>query len=286
MENLEKEKPSSSGRIWLFWLVIPLVIGILLSFLIQRPMIGVIYLDDAIYSYTARDLTSQIIYAREKPEIKAVVLVMNSPGGTVSDTESVYRELLSLRQTKPVVTVVEGMAASGGYYLASGTDYIFAKASSEVGNIGVIGYLPDLPIVLETVYSTGPYKMWGMPREAFVRELEMLKQGFLQAVLLGRKDHLKMSPEEVLRGQIFPGGDALRLGLIDEFGSISNGYEKAASLARISHYKTIALRDYVVSAQPTPAPFFQGSSSGLISQYPTKPGIYMLYIQPTEERLP
>ncbi len=123
---------------------------------------------------------------------------MNSPGGTVTDTESVYREMLALKKVKPVVTVIEGMSASGGYYVASASDYIFAKASSEIGNIGVIGTQPQAPTVYEDIYSTGPYKMWGMPRDSFSRELEMLKQGFLQAVKLGRGDRLNMPDEMIL----------------------------------------------------------------------------------------
>ncbi|MHC1784304.1 MAG: S49 family peptidase [Anaerolineaceae bacterium] len=283
MESTEKERSKTAYR-WLLWLLIPLAAGILISLLIPRPAVGVIYLDDAIYGYTSRDLTTQIIHAREDPNIKALVFVMNSPGGTVSDTESVYRELMLLRQTKPVVTVIEGMAASGGYYLASGSDYIISKASSEVGNIGVIGYLPDSPIAIEAVYSTGPYKMWGMPRESFVREMEMLKQQFLEVVQQGRGERLQMKEEEILSGKIYVGGDALRLGLIDEFGSVSDGIDKAASLAKISHQITINLNAFINAS--TPEPFFQGSAESLISSYPNKAGIYFLYVQPAEERLP
>jgi protease-4 len=285
MESIESEKARPGYR-WLLWLLIPLGVGLLLSLLIRQPAVGVIFLDDALYGGTSHDLTSQIIYAREDPDIRAVVMVINTPGGTVSDTESVYRELIQLRQTKPVVAVIEGMAASGGYYLASGTDFIYSKASSEVGNIGVIGYVPDAPIVLEAVYSTGPYKMWGMPRDAFVREMEMLKQQFLKVVLRGRGERLKMSPEEVLSGQIFPGSEALRLGLVDALGSLSEGYAKAAELAGISHYKVMPLSQILTPSQPTPEPFFQGQAGGPVSSYPTKAGIYYLFVHPDEERQP
>lgn len=285
MAQSVQERPASITLKFL-WLLLPLAAGFILSLLIPRPAIGIIYLDDAIYGASSRDLTSQIIHAREYRDIKGLVLVINTPGGTVSDTESVYRELMLLRQTKPVVTVIEGMAASGGYYLASGSDYIFSKASSEVGNIGVIGYLPDSPIALEAVYSTGPYKMWGMPRESFVREMEMLKQQFLQVVQKGRGERLKMTDEEILGGQIYAGGDALRLGLVDEFGSVSDGIEKAAALAKINHPETINLDGYKYLSSDTPEPFFQGNSESLISSYPNKAGIYFLYVQPTEARLP
>jgi protease IV len=81
----------STGSL-LLYIGIPLLIGGLLSLLIPAPVIGVIHLDDAIYSKTAGELITQLIYARDNPNIKAVVLVINSPGGTVSDTEAIYGE--------------------------------------------------------------------------------------------------------------------------------------------------------------------------------------------------
>ena len=111
----------------LLWIALPLIVGILISAAIPRPVIGVIYLDDAIYSTTARDLITQIIFAREHTNIRAVVLAIDSPGGTVVDTEAVYLELARLRRIKPVVTSVGSMAASGAYYLSVGSDFIYAK---------------------------------------------------------------------------------------------------------------------------------------------------------------
>ncbi|GAP20196.1 S49 family peptidase [Leptolinea tardivitalis] len=274
-----KHSPWSLSQVSL-WILIPLVLGILISLLIPRPAVGVIYLSDAIYYYSAHDIIQQLTAARNSAEIRAVVIVMNSPGGTVTDTESVYREIIALKQQKPVVTVIEGMAASGGYYAASATDYIFAKASSEIGNIGVIGTQPDKPAVYEDIYSTGPYKIWGMPRDSFSRELEMLKQGFLQAVKLGRGDRLKLSDETILRGEIYSGGDALRAGLIDALGSQSEAEAKAAQMAGIRHYTVKDMFDVAGLKETVVAPmgFFRKDSDGNISSYPAKAGLYLLYI--------
>jgi len=263
------------------WGIVPLVAGILLSLLIPRPKIGIIYLNDAIYAYTSQNMLQELAVARDSDDVKAVVLVVNSPGGTVTDTESLYREVNSLRQKKPVVTVIEGMAASGGYYLACATDLIYAKASSEVGNIGVIGTQPDKPAVYEDIYSTGPYKMWGMPRDSFSRELEMLKQGFLQAVKQGRGDRLKITDETILRGEVYTGSDAARLGLIDGLASQSEAIEQAARLAGVRHFQTL---DLFTAAGLTrqqlslPMGFFRQDSSGNLTAYPAKPGNYLLFI--------
>jgi protease IV len=263
------------------WGILPIVAGILISLLIPRPKIGIIYLNDAIYAYTSHNIQQELAVARESNDVKAVVLVVNSPGGTVTDTESLYREVISLRQTKPVVTVIEGMAASGGYYLACATDLIYAKASPEVGNIGVIGTQPDKPTVFEDIYSTGPYKMWGMPRDSFSRELEMLKQGFLQAVKLGRGDRLKMTDEMVLRGEVYTGGDAVRLGLIDGLASQSEAIDQAARLAGLRNYQTLDLFTAAGLTQQQlsmPLGFFKQDASGNVTSFPAKTGNYLLYI--------
>jgi len=171
----------------LLWVAIPLILGILISTLIPKPIIGVIRLEDAIYSYTAQNMIKQIQYAIKHPEVRAVVLVFDSPGGTVVDTEAVYMELTRLREKKPVVTAVNGMAASGAYYLSVNTDYIYAKPSSMVGNIGVIGYLPPSPFVIEDIITTGPYKLWGAPRDSDMRQVEMIKQGFFPGRGIGAR---------------------------------------------------------------------------------------------------
>lgn len=282
----ENQSPAAGFRLTfgqiLLFIVLPLAVGIGLAFLlIPQPVVGVIHFADQIDGYSARDLIAQIHYARQHDEIRAVVIVMDSPGGTVVDTESVYLELARLRQSKPVITVIEGMAASGGYYLAVGTDYIYAKPSSIVGNIGIIGWLPSTPIVMEEIYSTGPYKMWGEKRDEFIRQMEPLKQGFLQAVRLGRGDALNAADEVILSGQIWSGFDALRLGLVDELGTQSTALEKAAGLASIANYRVEDLRT-LAGLPAASTGYFFGKATGAKASLPKEPGMYYLYIPPVE----
>ncbi|MDO8754787.1 MAG: S49 family peptidase [Anaerolineales bacterium] len=265
-------------RVGLLWIALPLVIGLLIAATsIPKPMIGVIHLDDAIYSFTAQDMIKQINYAIERPEIRAVVLAFDSPGGTVVDTEAVYMELTRLREKKPVVTAVNGMAASGAYYLSVNTDYIYAKPTSLVGNIGVIGYLPPSPFIFEDIISTGPYKLWGAPRDSDMRQIDMIKQAFFEAVKLGRGDKLKAGPEVIFSGQIWSGIEAVRIGIADELGSENDAYKKAADLARVANYEVIDLFNAAGIAEPS-YPFFIQSPEGITLPYPNKPGTYLLYI--------
>jgi protease-4 len=230
-------------RTWLLWLALPLVIGILIASQVPQPVIGIIRLEDAIYSYSAQDMITQIQYASEHPEVRAVVLAFDSPGGTVVDTEAVYMELAKLRAKKPVITAINGMAASGAYYLSVGTDYIYAKPSSMVGNIGVITYLPPTPFIYEEIISTGPYKLWGSARDSDMRQADMIKEAFLKAVLLGRGDRIKAAPEVIISGQIWLGSEAVRLGIADEIGTETDAIEKAAALAGVANYKAMDLRE-------------------------------------------
>jgi protease-4 len=270
------------------WAALPLIAGILAALLVPRPVIGTVYLRDAIYSYSAGDIISQLRYAYDHAEIRAVVLVMDSPGGTVADTESVYLELARLRGRKPVVASIESMAASGAYYLAVGTDFIVARPSSEVGNVGVRTVLPSAPAVFEDDVSTGPYKFYGGSRDETLRLLDPLKQGFFQAVWLGRGEALRAAPEEILSGRLFIGSEALKLGLVDRLGDHSDAVDQAARMAHVWNFDTQDLLPLAVqaAASGTNFQFFRDAEDGSQSPYPRAPGVYYLYVPESDRRLP
>lgn len=276
----ETNKQWENYRTGLLWIVIPLIVGLILSSsIVPQPVIGVIRLEDAIYGYTAQNMIKQIQYAAETPEIKAVVLVFESPGGTVVDTEAVYFELTKLREKKPVVTAVNAMAASGAYYLSVNTDFIFAKPTSLVGNIGVIGYLPTAPFIIEDTITTGPYKLFGSERDGDMRQIEMVKEGFFEAVTLGRGDKLTGALEEIFSGKIWIGTDALHLGIIDAIGGEAEAAEKAAELAKVANYQVLDLRE-VSGVESAVTTFFFQSPDGITYPYPNEGGVYLLYIPP------
>jgi len=281
------QDPSKRGlRHWLAWILLPLLAGLGLAALVPRPIVGLIYLQDAIFNFTAREMIAQIHYARDHSEVRAVVLVLDSPGGTVVDTEAVYLELAALRERKPVVTMAQGVAASGAYYLSVGTDYIFAGPSSLVGNVGVISQLPTAPMVFEDLASTGPYKLFGSARDTRLREMEAIKQAFYSAVQLGRGDALTIGPERVLRGEIWLGNEAERLGLVDELGSISAAIEKAGKLGHVANYRVADLRELAGLPSTLSVPFFFKTPEGVLTPYPNAPGFYLLYVPPGERSLP
>jgi signal peptide peptidase SppA len=284
-KNSQSSKTKNDPRILIF--LLPLVLGILIASLVPRPVIGSIHIRDEIDTKMSIRVMKEIEYARSHPEIKAVVLILDSPGGTINDTELIYLELMKLRETKPVVAMVEGLSASGSFYLAMGTDYIISNPSARIGNVGVIGTLPSSPIVLEETISTGPYKLFGNQREGYTRYIELIKESFYQVVKLGRENKLKLSKEEVLRGELYPASEAAKAGLIDEVGPQSSAVAKAAQLAHIAHYRIINISEALAGeTSDEKSSFFILDENGASTGYPREPGVYLLYIPDYGSEIP
>lgn len=238
-------KQFANKAVWavLLWAVAPLAAGIYLaSYLLPQPAVGFITLDYGISSASAEFLSLQIEKARTDPNIKAVVLLINTPGGSVVPTQSLYFQLLDLREDKPVVSAIGSLAASGGYYLAMATDPIFAKPSSTVGNIGVWGYIPPDLAVNDLILASGPFKLSATNQAEFVREIEGIKREFLETVKAGRGDRLQMEDHEVLTGLAYSGREAVDLGLIDYLGTNNEAYAMAAEMAGIGNYRIVDLQ--------------------------------------------
>lgn len=221
-------------------------------------VIGVINIDGAITgSSTAGimessnagslDIMEKIKMAREREDVKAVVLRINSPGGTAAASQEIAQELDKLRaEGKPVVTSMGDMCASGGYWLACSTDYIMANGGTLTGSIGVIMQLANLEelydklgIKMETIKS-GEHKDIGSPsRPLTEKERELLQdliddsyEQFLDQVRKGRQGKIK--EEELLSiadGRIFTGRQALKLGLVDGLGNYYDAVRQAEKMA-------------------------------------------------------
>ena len=204
-----------------------------------QPKIGVINVPYAVITdESAYGISEYLDYARRDDSIKAVVIKLSTPGGAASASERLYVETRNLRKEKPVVVVMGGLVASGGYMMSVGASYSYAQTSSLVGNVGVISVvgplIPELPD--ETMVFSSPRKLDGGTRREWVGTVDMLNEAFAQMVIGERGDRLRISREELIEGRIYPGMVAVRLGLADEIGGDSDGIRKAAELAGISNY--------------------------------------------------
>jgi len=184
----------------------------------------------------------------KEDHIRAVILRIESPGGAVTPSQEIYRELFRLREQKPVIASLGEVAASGGYYIASACTTIVANPGTITGSIGVImGTMYNVQGLLEklgikgTVVKAGAYKDIGSSiREMTPEERQILKtmlddvhKQFISAVAMGRNmDEAAVQP--LADGRIYSGEQAQRLGLVDQLGNFQDAIALAAEKAGIS----------------------------------------------------
>lgn len=244
-------KLAALGRFFTLWYVgaallaaLGLAAGGYLFFQVTpgKPKIGVIDIPfTGIGEDAAAIITAYLDYARREPDIKGVVVKLSTPGGGASPSEQLYIEARKLRAEKPVVMVMNGLVASGGYMMAMGVNHTYVKTSSIVGNVGVVAPAGGIlaPVFPESVITTGPQKLTGATRRDWVATMDGLKEAFVEMVVQERGEKLKMSREELAAGRVYSGMEAVRLGLADEVGSDSDAMEKAAELAGIGDYEIV-----------------------------------------------
>ena len=228
---------------------------------VSKNKIAVVYAEGQIVDGKSREglvggetLARQLAALKEDDEVKAVVLRVNSPGGSALASEVIWHEAEALRQEKPLIVSMGNMAASGGYYISAPADMILASPMTETGSIGVFGLMLNgeqglknkLGISVDVV-KTNPSADMGMTvfgavgvrplsqseREYMQYGVEQVYKTFVGHVAEGRN----LSVEEVDRiggGHIWSGTDALNIGLIDGFGGLKEAISFAAERAGVS----------------------------------------------------
>ncbi|HNU57085.1 MAG TPA: signal peptide peptidase SppA [Flavobacteriales bacterium] len=201
------------------------------------------------------DLSATIRKAREDSTIKAVVLRVNSPGGSGLASDVIWREVELCTRVKPVVVSMGDVAASGGYYISAPASYILAESTTITGSIGVFGIIPNmqgffknkLGITFDGEKTNEHADMFTVSRPLSNEEKRIIQSyidefydGFKQRVADGRKMTVAQV-DSIGQGRVWTGTDALRLGLVDGIGGLEAAIQKAAELANISDYKRVEL---------------------------------------------
>lgn len=187
-------------------------------------------------------------------DVKAVVLRINSGGGSAYASEQIWHYVEILKKEKPVVVSMGGMAASGGYYISSGANWIVAEPTTLTGSIGIFGMFPDFSGLLTEKLGvkfdevkTNKHSAFGTPSRPFNEE-EMrylnnyIDRGyalFRSRVAQGRKMKVEQV-ENIAQGRVWLGQDALKVKLVDELGGLDKAIAKAAQLAKLKEYHTAA----------------------------------------------
>jgi protease-4 len=269
-----------------FWVVLPLVLGVVLALVLVRPpQVGVIRFQGLIWSDSIDYVGKLLDHAQEDGRIRAVVFEIDSPGGEVTATEELYYRLLTLREHKPVVISIGDLAASGGYYMAAAGDHVYAKPASLVGNVGVISFLPtgdEQRFTDEDYISTGPFKFSGGSRGDFVRQIELMKLSFLEAVYAQRGTRLTVDRDVLASGEIFMGLQAVRLGMVDELGSAREAISKAGQMARLAHYQVLDVNQAVYGEEQPQGADQYGLLVRSTNEHdrPWRQRLYYLYVEP------
>lgn len=200
-------------------------------------------------------LGKAICKAREDSAIKAVVLRVNSPGGSALASDIIWREVYLTRQVKPVVVSMGDVAASGGYYISCAANKILVQPNTITGSIGVIGVIWNLQNFMKNklgitsdLYKTSPMADIGFPtrplNEAELKVIQNLIEKTYQTFTTRVADGRKMSVPEVDsigQGRVWSGEDALQLGLADSTGNLNDAITLAAQLAGIQKYRVAEL---------------------------------------------
>lgn len=202
--------------------------------------------DQGIYS---ESFIKEFRKAYQNKDVKAIVLRVNSPGGSALASEVIWREIeLAKKAGKKVVTSMGDYAASGGYYISCNSDYIIAQPNTLTGSIGVFGMIPSiqntlknkLGITIDGVKSNEHSDFLSGYRAMDATEVDVMQQNVEQTYALFTKrvaDGRKMTVaavDSIGQGRVWSGKDALAIGLVDALGSLSDAIEKAGELAKVS----------------------------------------------------
>ncbi|MBR2367563.1 MAG: signal peptide peptidase SppA [Alistipes sp.] len=260
---------------------------------IDKPLVAVIYaegdivdgdlyMDGQIYGTS---LARELRQARLDERTKAVVVRVNSPGGSALASDVVWREMSLLQQTKPVVISMGDMAASGGYYISTPADAIYADRLTLTGSIGVFGMMLNLENTLRNkigitvdvaatsaaaVAPTPFSPMSNQQREAIMKGVDRVYEVFTGKVAEGRNMDIE-DVYNIAEGRVWTGSDAVNIGLVDNIGGFTEALSAAANLADLGNNFTI----YEFTAPLTPfEEWMKGMGLMLSSSYGIDYNVY------------
>lgn len=227
----------------------------------QKKKIVLIYAEGEINDSDSHDAViggkSYVRYlrkARLDDKVKAVVLRVDSPGGSAYASEQMWHEIDLLKKAgKKVIVSMGNLAASGGYYISCAADRIFANNNTITGSIGVFGMIPNvsgfyndkLYLTMDSV-KTGPnglgingyYDMTPAETSLIQRSIESIYKTFTKRVADGRKLSIE-TVDSLAQGRIYSGKDAVKIGLVDEIGDVEDAIASAASMAKLKEYRLV-----------------------------------------------
>ena len=205
------------------------------------------------HTITTKATITDLQKLRKDKDVKAVVIRVNSPGGSAFASEQIWHEIEILKAKKPVVVSMGGLAASGGYYISCGANKIFAEPTTLTGSIGIFGMIPDASELLTKklglsfdVVKTNALSDFGSTGRPFNETECRLMQAYINKgydLFTGRvakgRGMAQDSVKAIAEGRVWTGEQALKIGLVDKMGNLDDAIKAAAKLAKVEKY-TIA----------------------------------------------
>lgn len=227
----------------------------------SKDRIAIIYADGDISMGNSQEgvmserFAKAIEKARKDKQVKAIVLRVNSPGGMMLSADIILHELMLAAKEKPIVTSFSDYAASGGYYIACASSYIYAQPNTITGSIGVFSVIPNfgktlknkLGITFDQVktHENSEFISINHPLTAYQKEMLQIENDKAYQTFIGyvaeNRGITKAQVDSIGQGRVWTGLDAIKIGLVDEIGGIDNAIAKAAELAKIKDYRLISL---------------------------------------------
>jgi len=239
-------------------------------------------------------ISKEIRKARKDDKVKAIVLRINSPGGSALASDVIWREVVLAEKVKPVVVSMGDVAASGGYYIACAADTIIAQPNTITGSIGVFGVLMNakkmlnnkLGIMIDTV-KTNRFADLGTPMRALTSlEREIIQNGvneiyfdFIAKVAEGR-GMTTDQVDSIGQGRVWSGEDALEIGLVDLLGGVDDAIEIAANMAQSENYRVV---EYPAQKDPMEQMIKDITGQGEEAFLKHRLGQYYKYVKDVEE---
>ena len=200
--------------------------------------VAVVEVQGSITGDSASSVVDDLREARQNDSVQAVVLDVDSPGGTASASEQLYLAVKRTAGEMPVTASVTGTAASGSYYASIPADDIYVTPASVVGSVGVRATLPTGGVPAGEVV-TGPDKGGGSTTDEVRQRVETLRRAFVGSVFAERGDRIDLSREELSHGKVYAGAAGVENGLADEIGGIDAAIAAAADDAGLSDYDVV-----------------------------------------------
>ncbi len=225
------------------------------------------------HTITTKETITDLQKLREDDDVKAVVIRVNSPGGSAFASEQIWHEIQLLRAEKPVVVSMGAMAASGGYYISCGANKIISEPMTLTGSIGIFGMIPDASELLTEklgltfdVVKTNAMSDFGATGRPFNAGESAKMQNFVNrgyelftSRVAGGRGLAQDSVKVVGEGRVWTGEQALKIGLVDQLGNLDDAVKAAAELAELEKYS--------IGRYPSPEPWYMGIINKSSNEY-------------------